>query len=473
MKRIQKELWALLALCMAPAVKAQTNARIHLPAVFSDHMVLQQQSSVPVWGWGPASGTVKIVGSWLPEDTVSVVVDNCGHWSARIPTARYGGPYALQVFQAGVPVNRVEIKDVMLGEVWLCSGQSNMEWTPNNGIQNRQEEIAAADYPNLRFFSLNKQGSPSLQEDCPASWESCTPEVMRRRSAVAYFFGRKLHQELGVPVGLLVSAWGGTPAEVWTPRDTVMAYKAIADVRDTRNYPWWPVEPGVLYNSMIHPLMPYDIAGAIWYQGESNRDNPLSYKLLMEKLIGSWRTGFGKDFPFYLVQIAPFNYGSANNGPALVREAQEQVTRCVPRTGMVPTIDIGDVNNIHPARKTEVGCRLASLALGEHYGMPNGGYAYPALTETAIKKDKIVLSFSRAENGLVAPGGKIDGLTVAGEDGRFVQAQARIKGNTLVVSSPEVKHPVAVRYCFDDATPGTLFNKEGMPVPPFRTDGNR
>lgn len=458
-----------LAFCCAPAAKGQTSTPLHLPSVFSDHMVLQQQSNVPVWGWGEASATIKIVGSWMPKDTICTQVDDCGHWMARIPTTRHGGPYTLQI----ISNNIIELKDVMLGEVWLCSGQSNMEWSPNNGIQNQQEEIEAAHHPDIRFFSLSKQGSKHLQEDCHGQWETCTPEVMRRRSAIAYFFGRRLQEKLDVPVGLIVSAWGGTPAEVWTPRDTVMKHKEIADAVIYKPYPWWPVEPGVLYNSMIHPLMPYDIAGAIWYQGESNRDNPVSYRTLMEKLIGSWRKGFNKDFPFYIVQIAPFNYGSANNGPALIREAQEQVTHSVPHTGLVATIDVGDVQNIHPARKAEVGSRLANLTLGRDYNMTGQGYETPFFTQMNVEKGKAILSFSHAESGLACPDKEVRGILVAGDDGQFVPAQARIKGSRLIVSSPKVKHPAAVRYCFDDATIGNLFNREGLPVAPFRTDTDK
>ncbi len=472
MKVVIKAIFVLLALCCSSTIKGQTPTRLHLPAIFSDHMVLQQQSSVPVWGWAEAGTTVKIVGSWMPKDTVSTYVDDCGHWAAKLPTSQYGGPYTLQIFSNNINGNKIELKDIMLGEVWLCSGQSNMEWSPNNGIQNQQEEIEAANHPNIRFFSLRKQGSKHLQEDCHAQWERCTPEAMRQRSAIAYFFGKQLQQELDVPIGLIVSAWGGTPAEVWTPRDTIMNNKEIADAVINKTYPWWPVELGVLYNSMIHPLMPYDIAGAIWYQGESNRDNPSSYSLLMEKLIESWRKGFNKDFPFYIVQIAPFNYGSANNGPALIREAQEQVTHKIPNTGLVVTADIGDPQNIHPARKAEAGIRLANLALGKKYNVLENGYESPSFTQMTVEKGKAILSFSHAETGLMCPDKEIRGIMIAGDDGHFIPAQARIKENRLIVSSPKIKHPVSVRYCFDDVTIGNLFNREKLPVAPFRTDDN-
>ena len=458
------------ALCCAPALMAQTQTPLHLPAIFSDGMVLQQQSSVPVWGWGEASTTVKIVGSWMPEDTVTAQVDDCGRWKTEISTTRYGGPYTLHIFSDNMPGNRIELKDVLLGEVWLCSGQSNMEWSPKNGIQNQNNEIASADHPTIRYFSLNKRGSDYLQEDCIAQWETCSPDVMRRRSAVAYFFGKRLKEELKVPVGLIVSAWGGTPAEVWAPREVVMGTPEIANAMLDKTYPWWPVAPGVLYNSMIFPLMPYEIAGAIWYQGESNRENPSSYYVLMQKMIESWRKGFGKEFPFYLVQIAPFKYGATDNGPALIREAQDRVAREVPNTGMVVTVDVGDPGNIHPAKKVEVGTRLANLALGRHYKVLEKGYESPLFERMEIEKGKAIVTFTQTESGLVCPDKTINGVQIAGEDGAFVPAKAEIRENRLVVSSPEVKSPVAVRYCFDDATIGNLFNGDGMPVAPFRTD---
>ena len=461
-----------LALGADVSLQAQTHTRISLPELFSDHIVLQQQDSVPVWGWGEAGSTVRIVGSWASQDTVVTRVADDGHWKAKIKTTRYGGPYTLRFFQRGYENEGITLEDVMLGEVWLCSGQSNMEWSSANGITNQAEEIGSANYPQIRFLSLPKQGSGTLQDDCPARWELCSPDVMRRRSAVAYFFGRHLTQQLKVPVGLIVSAWGGTAAEVWIPQERVPRTPETEAVMKSRKCPWWPTEPGRLYNSMIHPLLPYRIAGAIWYQGESNRDYPQNYTELMKELITSWRTGFEKDFPFYLVQIAPHNYKSRDNGPALVREAQEQVTHEVPRTGMVVTNDVGDYGNIHPARKQEVGIRLANLALGDTYGRKTEkGYQSPVLESMEIHKNKALLHFRHAEDGLVCRGKAPEGLQIAGEDGVFVTAKARIvQENCLEVYSSKVKQPVAVRYCFDDATVGNLFNGSGLPVAPFRTD---
>lgn len=461
--------FAILLVGCSFGAKAQTYTPISLPSLFSDHVVLQQEDSVPVWGCGNASSTLNIVGSWAPKDTVSVVVDDNGRWMGKIKTTRYGGPYTLQVFTPNKG-DEVLLKDVMLGEVWLCSGQSNMEWASGNGIKDQQEEIGAANYPNIRFFSLAKRASETPQDDCQGAWEVCTPTVMQKRSAVAYFFGRHLHQQLKVPVGLIVSAWGGTAAEVWIPEDQVSDMSEQQKITVSRKCPWWPVEPGTLYNSMVNPLFPYRIAGTIWYQGESNRDNAQSYATNMKQLIQSWRKGFDKDFPFYQVQIAPFNYKSTDNGPALVREAQEVVACTVPRTEVVITNDIGEFGNIHPGRKQEVGMRLGNIALKENYGMlENEEVRSPFLTHAKVEKNRVVLTFSHAEDGLVCKDKVVKGLQIAGEDGVFKEAKVCIEANCLVALESGIKSPVFVRYCFDDATVGNVFNKQGLPVAPFQT----
>lgn len=467
-----KHLFLLIALGIGSGltVKAQSHTRISLPALFSDHVVLQQQDSVPVWGWGEAGSKVCIVGSWSSKDTVSARVGDDGRWMAKVKTAHYGGPYTLRIFQPKREAEGIMLEDVMLGEVWLCSGQSNMEWTPANGLVDQAQEIGAANYPQIRFFSLKKVGSKDLQDDCQATWECCSPDVMRQRSAVAYFFGRQLTKHLKVPVGLIVSAWGGTAAEVWIPKGHVQQTPEMKKTVASRKCPWWPSEPGTLYNSMIHPLLPYRIAGAIWYQGESNRDYPQAYCASMKTLISSWRAGFGQDFPFYLVQIAPYNYKSASNGPALIREAQEQVVREVPHTGMVVTNDVGDYHSIHPIRKQEVGIRLANLALDEVYGKNEKMHRSPVFESMTVQRNKAVLHFRYAGKGLGCSGKKPEGFQIAGKDRVFVKAEARIRENCIEVYASQVKQPVAVRYCFDDATVGNVVNKSGLPLAPFRTD---
>lgn len=451
-------------------VNGQTAAPLSLPSLFTDHMVLQRNSDVSVWGWGNASSTVNVVGSWNPADTVSATINDCGRWNVALPTSGAGGPYTIDIFYHGQPSTTISIKDVMLGEVWLCSGQSNMEWTPGNGINNSDDEIAAAQYPKMRFFSIPKYGSDTPQDNCLAKWEICSPEVMARRSAVAYFFGRDIHQALdSVPVGLIVAAWGGTRAEVWLPDDSIMSNPLVVEeLAKDKNYPWWPVRPGVLYNAMIHPVMPYSIAGTIWYQGESNRIGHQSYGIVMKKIIESWRDGFDNQFPFLMVQIAPFNYESKKNEPAEIREFQAEVARTVPGVGLVPTIDIGDPGNIHPKEKATVGRRLANMALGRVYGALEGGFEAPEAISAERHNNKAIIRFSNADNGITASEKTIRGLRIAGADNIFTDARSRIRNNTLEIWSPDVKLPVTVTYCYDDATLGTLFNAAGLPVLPFR-----
>lgn len=448
---------------------AQSHAPIVLPAVFGDHMVLQQNAPAAVWGWGNAGSTVKITGGWAACDTVTAKVNSLGQWKASLPPGNGGGPYTLKVWDG---VGEVVLSDVMLGEVWLCSGQSNMEWSPANGLTDCEREVAAADCPDLRIFYQPKRASRSPQDDCYGRWDVCTPEVMRRRSSVAYFFARHLQDSLQVPVGVMIAAWGGSPAEAWTPAEVVHGSPSIANNMVTTANPWWPMEAGVLYNQMIHPLLPFTFAGAIWYQGETNRENPEYYGPLMKRLIEAWRREAGRIFPFYQVQIAPFRYQPASDGAALVREAQEWVTYHTQATGLAVVSDcVDDLSNIHPSDKRPVGKRLADLALAKTYHRMNGVCESPFLRQCEVDGDKLVLTLSSVQNGIECRGKEAEGMEIAGPDGVYVKAKVSINGrNQLVVYSPEVKTPVAARYCFGDAVIGNLFNREGYPVAPFRTD---
>lgn len=449
---------------------AQTHTPVSMPSLFADGMVLQQQCEAPIWGYAQAGTHVKIVGSWNLTDTVTAAVDDCGRWKAKIRTTNHGGPYTLQVFSTSNASDRITLSDVMLGEVWLCSGQSNMEWTPNNGITNKDQEIANANYPNIRYFSLKKRGSLTRQDDCEARWEACSPKVMAQRSALAYFFGRRLHQQLDVPIGLIVSAWGGTPAEVWIPEEDIQTNQQLQGKLMSEKAPWWPIEPGRLYNSMINPLVPYAIAGAIWYQGESNRTNASVYHLLMKQLIESWRDAFNIDFPFYMVQIAPYNYNDAKNNATYVREAQQKACEIVPNTALVVTNDVGDVTNIHPAKKQEVGIRLANMALGRIYHKLDDGYETSFLDSHSLQNGKLSLTFSHAGDKLVCSDKEIIGLRITDAQGKDVNPKVRIVGNKLVIDLKKTKLPVTVYYCFDDTTVGNLFNCYGLPIAPFRLE---
>jgi sialate O-acetylesterase len=456
----------LVAISLFLLIHFQILAKITLPAVFTDNMVLQRNSQVAIWGWANPSEKIKIVGSWNSKDTIVAITKNTSQWMAKLPTTEAGGPYTLTLI-AG---NTITLQNVMLGEVWICSGQSNMEWSVNAGIINGEQEAAQANHPNIRFFHIPRVGADFPQDDCKASWTVCTPETMRTTSAVGYFFGRELQQNLNVPIGLIVSAWGGTPAEVWVPKDLIENNSALKNAAYDDGAAWWPSAPGTTYNAMIAPVVPYGIAGAIWYQGESNRYRPHTYGQLMTTLIESWRKDFEKPFPFYYVQIAPYTYD--NKGKAyIVREQQAKTMKEVPNTGMVVVSDLVDnIKDIHPKNKLDVGKRLAAWALAETYGKKQGIYKSPMYQSMKAEKGKIRVSVENADNGLQVKGKTITGFQIAGEDQKFVDATAQLKGKEIIVSSKAVKNPVAVRFCFDETSMPIVFNKEGLPLAPFRTD---
>ena len=429
-------------------------------------MVLQQNSKVAIWGWAGPGETVKIVASWNTKDTVKVKADNSSAWKTSIQTIGAGGPYSIKILGSG----NAELKNVMLGEVWICSGQSNMEMSVNWKLINGEEEASKANNPNIRIFHVQKIGAEYPQQTCEATWTMCTPETMRATSATGYFFARELQEKLHVPVGIIVSAWGGTPAEVWIEKSKVESNPELNKSKITEHYDWWPSAAGTLYNSMIAPIVPYGIAGAIWYQGEANCSNYAIYSSLMKTLIENWRSDFKKDFPFYLVQIAPYNYGDKGTSQ-YVREQEEMVTKIVPNTGMVVISDLVDnIKDIHPKNKLDVGKRLANYALAETYKQNIVAYKSPAFQSMQVTKDKVRLSFSNVITGLKSTGKTPAQFLIAGEDKNFVPATAKMDGNNVVLSSKLVKVPVAVRFCFDNTSMPDVFSIEGLPLAPFRTD---
>jgi sialate O-acetylesterase len=429
-------------------------------------MVLQHNTDVELWGWDGPNQKLAIVGSWENRDTFKTVTANTGRWRTTIKTPVAGGPYSISITGS----EKIVLKDVMMGEVWICSGQSNMEWNVNLGSTDAAAEMPKANFPNIRFFQVPKSSSPTPQEHGEGQWVACTPQTMKSFSAVGYFFGKKLHGDLKVPIGLINVSWGGTAAEVWTPAAAVDSDPELrAAAKALGNSEWWPKDPGIVYNSMIRPLVPYTLAGAIWYQGESNTSTPATYSKLMKVMIEQWRTEFQKDFPFYYVQIAPFAYGKTYEG-ALIRE-QQSFMRSIPNTGMVVISDaVDNVEDIHPKMKKPVGDRLANYALAETYKKPILGYQSPIYKSMSVEKNKARLSFHFGSIGLISQGGDPKGFLVAGEDQKFYPAIAKVEGETVVVYAKEVKVPVAVRFCFDNTTIPNLFNKEGLPVSVFRTD---
>ncbi len=443
-----------------------TFAKILLPSILSDNMVLQQESEATIWGWTTATAEkITVIGSWNNEKVT--VTAHQGIWSVSLKTPSYGGPYTVTIQGH----ENIVLKNVLIGEVWLCSGQSNMEWTPERGLLNAEEEIKNANYPNIRFFQVPQTKSNTPQDNLVGDWTTCTSETMRKFSSVAYFFGRKLHKNLAIPIGLVHSSWGGTPVEPWIPQQLIEADSELKEsAKKLTEYVWWPKNPGETFNAMIHPITKFNIAGTIWYQGESNRDNARSYYKSFPLLINSWRTAWKKDFPFYFVQIAPFNYKSKNIGATIVRDAQLFTMQNIPNTGMAVINDIGNLENIHPIKKQEVGRRLALWALAKTYGIKDIYFSGPIYKSMEIKKRKIVLSFDNVGLGLMKKGKELKAFFIAGADQKFHKAIAKIVGETVVVSSKEVKNPIAIRFAFTDTALPNLFNKSGLPASAFRTD---
>jgi len=440
-----------------------TMAEVRLPSIIGNHMVLQQKSEVNLWGWCAPSEKISVKCSW---DTTRYITKGTSgaKWSLIIKTPEAGGPFSITINE------KMFLEDIMVGELWVCGGQSNMEWSGTQKLKQALDEAPNATNPKIRFFYVPKSTSSTLQEDVKAGWKVCTPEEMSRFSAIGYFFGKKLQKELNVPVGLINSNWGGTPAEVWTPREEVENDPVLKEASlKLRPSDGWPIAPGSCYPSMIAPFTQLKIAGVIWYQGESNTQNYASYARLMSKLIGSWRVAWGQNFPFYFVQIAPFSYGFYNVG-ALIRE-QQTACLAIPKTGMVVVHDlVDDVNNIHPVKKAEVAGRLANLALAETYGLKNIACKHPMYKGMVIEKSRARILFDNVENGLVATDKVPNEFYIAGADQKFLYASARIEGKTVVVWNKAIKEPVAVRFGFANTSIPNLFNKEGLPVNLFRTD---
>lgn len=452
-------------LALAVAAPSEALADIRMPKIFGNGMVLQLQSKVAVWGWAEAGEEVKVS---LGETTETTKAGADGKWSVKIQTPAAGGPHSL----IAKGKNEVKLDDVLIGEVWICSGQSNMEWTVAQS-KNPAEEAAAAKFPQIRMIKVAHNVADKPQEDINGQWTNCSPESVPNFSAVGYFFARHLHHELKVPIGMINTSWGGTICEAWTSKETLATdedFKPILD-RSANFQPNNPNQASVLYNGMVHPLIPFGIKGAIWYQGESNVSRAEQYRKLFPAMIGDWRKRFGQgDFPFLFVQLAPFKYG---HDPKLLAEQWESQTKtlALPNTGMAVTTDIGNVADIHPANKQDVGKRLALWALAKSYGKNGLAYSGPLYESMSIDGKRIRLKFKHTNGGLVAGGNKpLTHFTIAGEDQKFVEAKASIDGETVVVESDQVAKPVAVRFGWDQHAEPNLFNKDQLPASPFRTD---
>lgn len=445
-------------------------ANVKPSSLFSDHMVLQKGVPVPIWGTADEGEKVSVSFNGITESTIS----KNGKWMIKMPPMPYVTTPGKMIISGK---DTVTINDILVGEVWLCSGQSNMERQlgprpPQQPIKDWEKERDAANYPSIREYYVPLKYSGTQIDDVKSKWTVCSPQTVSEFSAVAYFFAKNLYQQLQVPIGLLFSAYGGTPAEDWTSKAALEGNPKLTEL--ARDYDkimgehWHPaaeIKNG-LYNGMIYPLLPYAIKGVAWYQGEQNNYRPAQYPEVLSNMINSWRNDFGVGkFPFLMVQVAPFK-GLCPE----IREAQELVSQQVPNTALIVTTDCGNANDIHPANKQPVGERLALAARRLAYGekIECSGPVYRSLK---MKGNKIALSFSHADKGLSTPDNEtLKGFTIAGNDKNFVSATAIIKGKQVIVYNDKVKKPTAVRYGWANVPDVNLYNKDGLPASPFRTD---
>jgi sialate O-acetylesterase len=468
MKRITSILSALLMVFVLSSTTIY--GEVKLPSIFGDNMVLQQQTEAAIWGTAEKNSTVRVITGWNNK-SYSVKSGSDGKWKLKIATPSAGGPYEISVSDG----TTLRLKNIMIGEVWVCSGQSNMEM-PMKGYMNQpitgsNEAIATSSNPAIRLFTVNKASSLQPMNDFSGSWKVCEPENVSEFSATAYFFGLLLNEVLKVPVGLINTSWGGTRIEPWISEAGFKNFDFIKLPDKGQQGTLSPQTPTVLYNAMIHPIVGYGIRGAIWYQGESNRNEADKYFRLLPGMVENWRSVWGiGDFPFYYVQIAPFDYGPTGLNSAYLREAQLKASTAIPDIGMASIMDIGEKDCIHPANKKAGSDRLAFLALSKTYGKAGFASSGPVLKEMSVEGSLVKLTFINAVNGLTSNGKELSCFEVAGAGKRFYPAKAFITGSGITLYCLSVAEPVAVRYAFKDFISGDLFNTEGLPASSFRTD---
>ncbi|AWV99420.1 sialate O-acetylesterase [Arcticibacterium luteifluviistationis] len=483
----------------------QANAQIKLPSIFGDHMVLQQKQNNPVWGWAKPNEKITIA---INGQSHSTTADSKGHWRVVLRPIPVGGPYKMHIEGEA---SKFFFEDVLVGEVWICSGQSNMQWSLKN-TNSAELALATANYPNIRLITVPTVAASEPQDDFNGSWEAASPESVPDFSAIGYFFGQRLHHALDVPIGLIDNAWGGSAAEAWVNRDVLEADKNFNEfmtswekIEQAYNYDaeikkWeksvkeWeankedkgmPRKPGNLikgnqypaniYNGVLHPTIGYGIKGVIWYQGESNAGRSYQYRDLFPLMIENWRNEWKQgDFPFYYVQLADFMAETEQpqeSGWAELREAQTMTKDRLPNVGEAVIIDLGEGRDIHPRSKQTVADRLVRIALARDYHK-DIIYEGPNYKSMEVKGDKILLTFDNVGKGLYSFDTKEPvGFAIAGSDKKFVWADAKIiSNNQMEISGEGISTPVAVRYAWANNPVCNMYNRDGLPMTPFRTD---
>ncbi len=471
MKIKSLKITALLAFTSL-SVTTNINARVTLPKFFSDGMVLQRETSANLWGTAKESSVVKITTSW-DKKTYVAKSDSIGKWKTSIKTPEAGGPYNI-TFSDG---ERTELSNILIGEVWICSGQSNMEM-PMKGYKNQPVENGITDIlhstdSNLRLFTVKQNSQFTPVDTVRGAWREASPETVREFSATAYYFGSELRHVLDVPVGLIVAAWGGSACEAWMTPEWLLAFPDAKIPQSPEEITSKNRTPTVLYNGMLHPLIGISIRGVIWYQGEENVTRYPTYADMLTTMIAGWRSEWGEgDFPFYYCQIAPYDYkliGYTINS-AFLREQQSKAELMSDNVGMAVLMDAGLEYGIHPRKKSIAGQRLALLALDNTYGIKGIKSKSAYYNDVTFRNDTAIVSFERADMWIYGENGyKSDLFEIAGEDKVFHPAEAWIDRSKVYVKCDSVANPVAVRYAFKDWAQGDLFC-DGLPVSSFRTD---
>ncbi|TKB96896.1 sialate O-acetylesterase [Pedobacter cryophilus] len=469
----------ILIICSPVILKAQVSVN----SIFTNHMVLQQNAKVKIWGKASLNENVEIIPSFLKK-SVKTVTDDKGNWIVEINTPAHGGPYKMSVKGKN---NQIDIEDIYLGEVWLASGQSNMQFPLDsnskgyNGVTNFKEEVENANYPFIRQFVVKGAIARTESDTQKGEWLISNQENAKKISALAYFFSLNLQKDLKVPIGIINASWGGTCIEAWMSakdldifENEVLKLQKITDVKVkmTENY------PSVLYNGMIHPLKNYTVKGVVWCQGENNINDPRDYAQKMEKLVSGWRTSLNqKKLPFLYVQIAPFNYlqrtkqyfwGTENSLGFLVE--QQTKVLAMSHVFMARTGDVGVINNIHYRNKQEVGYRLSLLALKEVYKKDKGIINGPNVSKIEYLANQAFISYSNIGTGLKIKGSLLNGFELSEDGVKFYPATANLEGNKVTVKADYLLKVTAIRYCFKNIHEANLFNSDGLPALPFRTD---
>ena len=452
------------------AINLIASQNLKLPSIFNDNMILQQDSNISIWGWSKSRSSISITVSWN-EKTLITNSDDNGKWIINIKTPKSGKSHEISLKSGD---QKISLSNILMGEVWIASGQSNMQMNlkgyNNEPVLGANDAIANSNNSEIRFFTVERNTSETKMENLEGNWSISNPENSPSFSAVAYSFAKHLNTVLDVPVAIIHSSWGGTPAEAWTDSQSLNTDFEKGVIKNHRGRA--SDEPSSLYNAMINPLINFRIKGAIWYQGESNVARANNYAKLKNSMIEGWRRAWNQgSFPFYFVQISPYKYdGNDKSSSAFLREAQLNTMFNTSNTGMAVSLDVGDENSIHPPRKFILGKRLAYWALNKDYGLSTVEFSGPVFNSLEIKENKVLLKFDYAKSGLYCPDEEINNFELASEDRVFYPANAKIMRNQLEVQSDNVKNPVHVRYGWKNYLNGNLYNTKGLPASSFRSD---